>query len=145
MFLLNSKLSYIDDVNFDLPLSGEQKVVRAGNFIVLDVCEDCGTAANLSEEDLKIWRQPAPWIESDDKDIAKLAAKVADSNLTDTEKMTQLGRFARHRIKDVDFMGHYSASDTMKRRKGDCGEDAVLLAALGRAAAPPRNAGLCRE
>lgn len=131
------RFSFVDDVKFDLPRSGEQNVVRAGNFIVLDVCEDCGEAANLSEDELKVWRQPSPWIESDDQDIAKLATKLADRNLTDTEKMDQLGRFARRRIRDVDFMGHYSASDTMKRRKGDCGEDAVLLAALGRAAGIP--------
>lgn len=130
------RFSFADDVTFDLPTSGEQKVVRAGNFIVLDICKTCGPDEKLSPAVLEEWKQPTAWLESDDPDIQKLAAKVRDVE-TPHEKMVQLGRFARHRIKDADFMGHYSASEALKRRKGDCGEDALLLAALGRAAGIP--------
>ena len=131
------RFKFVDDVTFDLPQSGEQKVVRAGNFIVLDICETCGESEPLSETQRAEWLSPSAWIESDDPDIMKLAERVDDPDLTDHEKMNALGRYARKRIRDIDFMGHYSASDTMKRRRGDCGEDALLLAALGRAAGIP--------
>ncbi len=130
------RFSFADDVTFDLPESGEQKVVRAGNYIVLDICATCGNAEALSNAELEEWTQPAPWLESDDPAIMRLAAKVRDVD-SHHEKMVQLGRFARNRIRDADFMGHYSASEALKRRKGDCGEDALLLAALGRAAGVP--------
>ena len=40
-------------------------------------------------------------------------------------------------LEEADFNGHYSALDTLERRRGDCTEAAVLLAALGRAAGIP--------
>ncbi len=135
------RFSYKDDVRFDLPVSGEQMVVGTTDFIVLDICTDCGSDTPLSDAELKPFLNPSTWIESDDPEIVKLAQKV-DEDLSDHEKMLQLGRYTRHRIRTIDFMGHYSASDAIQRRKGDCGEDAVLLAALGRAAGiPTRVAG----
>ncbi len=131
------RFSYKDDVVFNLPESGEQKVVTAGKYLVMDICADCGVASNHSEAELEPFLSPAVWIESDDPAIQKLASKVDRDSLSDHEKMTRLGELARKRISTVDFVGHYSASDAMKRRKGDCGEDAVLLAALGRAAGIP--------
>lgn len=131
------RFSFKDDIRFDLPASGEQTVVSADNFIALDICSTCGEAKPLTRAELAPYLMPSTWIESDDPKIAKLAAKVDNDKLSDHEKMEQLGRFTRHRIRSIDFMGHYSASDAIKRRKGDCGEDAVLLAALGRAAGIP--------
>ena len=131
------RFSYKDDIRFDMPSSGEQKVVQAGNFLALDICQSCGAPEPLSQEQLAPYLSPSTWIESDDPDIVKLAGKIKDNNLSDHDAMIQLGRFTRNRIRNVDFMGHYSASDAMDRRKGDCGEDALLLAALGRAAGIP--------
>jgi transglutaminase/protease-like cytokinesis protein 3 len=51
--------------------------------------------------------------------------------------MEELARITRRRLEDVDFAGHYSASSAWRRRAGDCTEDAVLLAALARAAGIP--------
>lgn len=131
------RFSYKDDVTFELPESGEQKVVTAGKYIVLDICEMCGSSEILGDDERKRFLAPSVWIESDDPAIQKLASKVDKDRLSDHEKMMRLGVLARKKISTVDFVGHYSASDAMKRRRGDCGEDAVLLAALGRAAGIP--------
>lgn len=131
------RFSYKDDVVFDLPESGEQKIVTAGKYVVIDICENCGTETTYSDLELEPYLTPSVWIESDDPAIQKLASKVNKDSWSDHKKMVRLGELARKRISTVDFVGHYSASDAMKRRRGDCGEDAVLLAALGRAAGIP--------
>jgi hypothetical protein len=42
-------------------------------------------------------------------------------------------------LPDIDFAGHFPAAEALARRRGDCTESAVLLAALGRATGiPPR-------
>jgi hypothetical protein len=44
---------------------------------------------------------------------------------------------ARPFLGKVDFVGHYSALETISRRAADCTDAAALLAALGRAAGIP--------
>ena len=57
--------------------------------------------------------------------------------MSDTRKMEILSRTARGYLGEIDFAGHFSASETLDRRRGDCTEAAVLLAAFGRAAGIP--------
>lgn len=66
-----------------------------------------------------------------------MAAAARGYDISDTRKMEVLLQRAIPYLEEADFNGHYSALDTLDRRRGDCTEAAVLLAALGRAAGIP--------
>jgi transglutaminase/protease-like cytokinesis protein 3 len=58
-------------------------------------------------------------------------------HVNDTTKMAMLAKRARELLPNVDYEGHYSALEAIRRHAGDCTEDAVVLAALGRSAGIP--------
>lgn len=66
-----------------------------------------------------------------------MAAAARGYDVSGTRKMEVLLERAIPYLEEADFNGHYSALDTLERRRGDCTEAAVLLAALGRAAGIP--------
>lgn len=129
--------SYKYGIEFNIPETSEQRVLKKGNFVALDICDACGNMAPLSDKQKSAFLAPSPWIQSDDPKILKTAKSVAKKSLSEHETMIMLGKRARRRLKTVNFSGHYSASEAWKRRAGDCTEDAVTLAALGRAAGIP--------
>jgi hypothetical protein len=51
--------------------------------------------------------------------------------------MEALVRIVEQQLPDIDFAGHFPAAEALARRRGDCTESAVLLAALGRATGIP--------
>jgi hypothetical protein len=124
-------------LRFELPETGEQTARIDGTDIVLDVCLDCGSGPPSDAATLARARKPAEWLESDDPRIRAIAEPVARRPISDSAKMALLLQRARPYLEKVDFVGHYSAVETLKRRAGDCTEAAVLLAALGRAAGIP--------
>jgi hypothetical protein len=125
------------DIGVPLPETGEQRMAEEGNRVVVDVCGGCGPGLSTEPEDLERWRRPTAWLQSDASEIAGIGALVRDSGSSESEKMAALGRRARDRMKDVDYVGHYSAREAWERRAGDCTEDAALFAALARAAGIP--------
>ncbi len=129
--------SFAPDVEFLPPETSEQRVRATTGGFVLDICQDCGPGMDDSAEALAEASQPTFWLQSDHRRIARIAEPVFDLDIPDNEKMTRLARWARHRMSEVDFAGHYSAAEAVGRRSGDCTEDAVVLAALGRAAGIP--------
>ena len=66
-----------------------------------------------------------------------IAGPVARLHLTEARKMAVLVERTRPLLGRVDFAGHFSALETIRRHAGDCTEAAALLAALGRAAGIP--------
>lgn len=129
--------SYKYGIEFHIPETAEQRVLKKGNFVALDICGTCGNSTPLSEAQKAAFLSPSVWIQSDDPKIVKAARGVVKKSLSEQETMIQLGKRARRRLETVNFSGHYSASEAWKRRAGDCTEDAVTLAALGRAAGIP--------
>ncbi len=121
----------------ELPQTGEQRVTGDGDGVLVDICGHCGPGVAKTATALAKWREPSAWIESGSQALIAAAAPVARSKQSDRAKMRELGRIARARLSKVDFEGHYSALDAWRRRAGDCTEDAVVLAALGRAAGIP--------
>lgn len=121
-----------------LPETAEQRVrLKDGNLAQVDVCSTCGTGLSTSAQDLAEWTQPTSWLESDAPALRLVAARARRSAKNDTQVMRRLSRVARKRLADVDYDGHYSALAAWHRRRGDCTEDAVLLAALARSAGIP--------
>ena len=121
----------------EIPQTGEQRVTTGETRLRIDVCERCGPGLPTDEAFLEAMRQPSAWLQSAEPAIAGPAKRARRQTASDARLMERLGRLARTRLRDVDFAGHYSAMSAWKRRKGDCTEDAVVLAALARAAGIP--------
>ena len=126
-----------DDIAFRPPETSEQRVTVNPDGIVVDICTDCGPGMDTSEEVLSNALQPTFWLQADHPRLARIGETVRNSDGTDLEKMARLERWARQRMEDIDFAGHYSAAEALARGAGDCTEGAVVLAALGRAAGIP--------
>jgi len=126
---------------FPLPQTAEQRVTAApgaaGAGVTVDICTACGPGLPSDAAYLADALRPTAWLQSDHLELRAIAAPIGRQNLSGTRKMELLLERARPYLYTLDFSGHYSALDTMRRRAGDCTEAAVLLAALGRAAGIP--------
>lgn len=131
------RFGFRDGVQFALPQTGEQRVRMDGDFAIVDICEGCGPGVSSNEAGLADPLSPAMWLQSDDPKIRELAEPVARMNASQAHKMELLLQKTRKLLPKIDFAGHYSAMEAIRRRAGDCSENAVLLAALGRAAGIP--------
>ncbi|MEO7168988.1 MAG: transglutaminase-like domain-containing protein [Sphingomonas sp.] len=131
------RFSFVDRLAFNLPETGEQRAMRTNDSTTVDICETCGPGLADTAEALADARKPTPWLQSDAAMIRAIATPIARLPLSDAGKMKLLAKRAREHLKRVEVSGHYSALDALKRGAGDCTEDAVVLAALGRAAGIP--------
>lgn len=123
--------------HFDPPETHEQKLTKINDAILLDICMACGPEHALRDMDLEAARQPTEWLQSDDPMVKRMAQPIGQMKIDDTRKMQLLATSARKRLTTIDFMGHYSAAEALRARRGDCTEDALVLAALGRAVGIP--------
>ncbi len=129
--------SYKNGLAFPVPQTGEQRVRREGDKVVIDVCETCGTAQPLPPEDREQALASTRWLESDAPALHAIGAAIGAQPISDSEKMKRLAVRARQHMRKMDFSGHYTALEAFTRRAGDCTEEASILAALGRAAGIP--------
>lgn len=120
-----------------LPETGEQRVRRAGDGWQVDICGDCGPALAPTDEERQRWTRPTLWVQSDDAAFRDKAAQARRLAKTDEAAMIRLGIVARARLPRVEFDAYVSARTAWQRHAGDCTEDALVLAALGRAAGIP--------
>lgn len=128
------RFSFRDGIEFPLPETGEQRVTVAAGAATVDICEGCGPGLASDARALAEARRPTVWLESDAPAIVAIAAAANAPGLSDTKKMEILTRKTAAYLPRVDFIGHYTALQALKRGAGDCTESAALLAALGRAA-----------
>jgi len=131
------RFSYRDGIAFPLPATGEQRVTQANGGATVDVCSDCGPDLSATPEALADALRPTPWLQSDHPRVRELAAPVRRRGITDARKMDALVRVVEQQLPEIDFAGHFPAAEALARRRGDCTESAVLLAALGRALGIP--------
>lgn len=129
--------AFEDGMDFPIPATGEQRVGADGGVTVVDICDACGPGLTTDPGTLADALRPTAWLQSDNAQIRALAAPVARMHASDARKMALLSELTASLLPHVDFVGHYTALDALKRRSGDCTETAVLLAALGRAAGIP--------
>lgn len=81
---------------------------------------------------------PNPWVQSDSPDIQALAKRVVGDAPTDIQRMRRLRSFLSDYINEKGLdVGYASALETIKSRRGDCTEHAVLLTALARSLGIP--------
>ncbi|HEX5181995.1 MAG TPA: transglutaminase domain-containing protein [Allosphingosinicella sp.] len=131
------RFGFRDGLAFPLPDTGEQHPSVDGDGAVLDICADCGPGLPTDAAYLADALKPTAWLEADDPRIRGLAAPAARQHISGARKMMLLQSIAQPYLARIDFVGHYTAVETLKRRAGDCTEAAALLAALGRAAGIP--------
>ncbi len=124
-------------LRFEPPATGEQSVRHSNDTVTIDVCMSCGAAPALTAPARADALAPTAWLQSGHPLIRTMVKGVAGSKMDDTRKMEILAIRARKRLRRIDFTGHFSAVDALLRGAGDCTEDAVVLAALGRAAGIP--------
>lgn len=122
---------------FDLPQTPEQRTAAEGDRVVVDICKSCGPGLPTDPDFVAAGLKPTLWLQSTAEKLRMLAAFDSGEQLSDRRKMGILGARARSVLSNRDFTGHYSALEAVERRAGDCTEDAVLLAALARAAGIP--------
>lgn len=133
------RFAYNDGIVFALPETSEQRVapVAGSTDVVMDVCATCGPGLPADPAALADALRPTAWLQSDHQMLRAIAEPIGRQRLSGAQKMALLLERARPYLYTIDFSGHYSALETMRRRAGDCTEAAVLLAALGRAAGIP--------
>jgi hypothetical protein len=128
--------SFNEGLAFAIPQTAEQRVAATRDGATVDICADCGPGLPTDPTYLSDALRPTAWLQSDRSEVRDIAAPVMGWR-SGTRKMQSLLERARPYLYTLDFVGHYSALDTIRRRAGDCTEAAVLLAALGRAAGIP--------
>lgn len=131
------RFAFRDGIAFTIPETGEQRVSATPEGATVDICADCGPGAPSDAATLSAALRPTAWMQSDAVAIRKIASTVMHRGLSPAEKMKLLVDQARGYIGKADFVGHYSALETLRRQAGDCTEASVLLGALGRAAGIP--------
>jgi len=131
------RFGFRDGIAFPLPVTGEQRVVQTDAGATLDICDACGAGLPATPQALADARRPTAWLQSDHRSISDLAARVRSRGISDARKMDALVRIVEQELPEIDFAGHFPAAEALARRRGDCTESAVLLAALGRAVGIP--------
>jgi hypothetical protein len=129
--------AFRDGIAFELPETSEQRATAKTGGVTVDICSDCGPGLPTDSAALADARKPTAWLQSDDPKIRAIAEPVAKLAVSDSRKMEILLQKAKPFLGKVEFIGHYSALETMSRHAADCTDAAVLLAALGRAAGIP--------
>ncbi|MCA1198040.1 transglutaminase-like domain-containing protein [Sphingomonas sp. R647] len=131
------RFGFIDGIAFSPPATGEQRVTLDATGVTLDICTSCGPGLPGDPATLADARRATAWLQHDHPRVLALARPVIRRKLSPARTMEELAVRARTVMHRIDFTGHRSAADALASGAGDCTEDAVVLAALGRAAGIP--------
>lgn len=131
------RFTFRHGIAFPLVATGEQRGAIDGGVATLNICATCGPDLPATAETLADATRPTAWLQSDHASIRSLSAPVRYRGISAARKMEALVRIAEQQIVEIDFAGHFSAVEALRRRRGDCTESAVLLAALGRSIGIP--------
>lgn len=86
---------------------------------------------------LKAYLKPTPTLQSDHPEIVALARKLSKEHIAVCDKIGKYTDYVSGAIQDRNTATFSSAVETLRAGFGDCGEHAVLLAALLRASGIP--------
>jgi hypothetical protein len=142
-----------------LPETDEQRVLaplttRPATVAVIEVCAACTSGnsalARPTLAELHAALAPNPWVDNSHLLVRHLSAKLggsalvlardfyADSPAKINAKMRRLvDGVAKHMTGEISYFGHQSATQTARTGSGDCGEMAMLLAALAKSRGIP--------
>lgn len=112
--------------------------VQPGFSLLLPItakCTDLGE--QLSEQETREYCAPTATLQSNNRAIVRLADSLGRSNDNPCAKVRVFNHFVYSRLEKRNIATFSSALETLEAGYGDCGEHAVLLAALLRAAGIP--------
>jgi Transglutaminase-like superfamily len=117
------------------PQTHEQRVFATDVGVDVLVCKNCGRGqkGDDSPAALKAARTATVWLQSEDPNLKTAAIRAVKSARNDLQKMQLLEAFVKNHISDSNLnTGYASAKEAFERKTGDCTENALLLAAMGR-------------
>ena len=91
----------------------------------------------LSDDSLREYLQPTAFIQSDDSGIIATVRRIIGDERDAQQAVLKISRWMQTAIEKVPTMSIPSAVEVLRTRRGDCNENAVLFAALCRAAGIP--------
>ncbi|WP_175574336.1 transglutaminase-like domain-containing protein [Teredinibacter haidensis] len=128
------------NVTLQIPATFEQAVVPTEKGVRIEVCSRCGTEGLPSKKVLESALGSSYWLDFHDTAIERKAASLlSGKELSAEKKMKRLTRFVTQHMKggEIIYSGYATALQALATKSGDCTEQALLLAALGRAAGVP--------
>lgn len=132
-----------DQPTLDIPTTSMQEIVgRDATTVTIRVVRPerkmLATPTGQPLVDGAEYLEPSMFINSNDPDIIRMAARAAGSETDVLRVAERLRETVSREVKYVDLgTGFASASEVCRRKVGDCTENGVLLAALGRARGIP--------
>ena len=121
-----------------LPETGEQHVEQRGDRLLVTICKDaCGREAAPDPAELQRYLQPNPWVQSDDRTIARFAHVGSWRSTVDQRMRLLVAAVSARMSGPIEFRHYWTAREAFDKQGGDCTEFAVLLAAAARARGIP--------
>jgi transglutaminase-like putative cysteine protease len=108
-----------------------------GGWILSPQTEDCRSAKRAPDSLVRAFAIPTATMQSDDDSIAALSGRLAKRQKVPCEIISTMNRHVYETIRKRNTSTFSSALETLRSGFGDCGEHAVLLGALLRAAGIP--------
>jgi hypothetical protein len=113
-------------------------VQTGGKWLLSNNTGRCGTGSSAAPDTLFAkWTRPTATIQSEYPEIKKIASSLAMPGDTPCDRIKACNRYVFTLLKKRNTPTFSSAVETLKAGFGDCGEHAVLLAALLRALGIP--------
>ena len=131
-----------DGKMFEVPVTGMQEVKQEPDGLIVRVTrptrDTLASAGGGTLTDAKEYLEPSVFINSTDPDVVKMAARAAGDETDPLRVAERLRETVSREVKYVDLgTGFASAAEVCRSKVGDCTENGVLLAALGRARGIP--------
>jgi len=126
------RIAMRDGIAWQWPETGEQHVEHDGDTIVLTVCQTCGQEASPTPAELVRDLQPNRWADNSDGNVRMLASDVHEATVD--RRMRKLVHAVQLQMNGpIDFNGYLTSREAFDAQKGDCTENALLLAAAAKA------------
>ncbi len=128
------RLDFPTGLGLDLT-GGRQKFSAGVLTLIQETIPDSAIDSVCSDIDNSLL--PTPYVQSDSKEIQKLASDIISDQRDQVDRVKDLGLWVYENLEKRPVLGIPDALTTLQNRQGDCNEHAALFAALARAAAIP--------
>lgn len=125
-------------VTLDSSVLSMYRKIDSGRFLLQYadcLCEDSKSLKLFDTS--KIYLKPTPTLQTDHPEIVALAQKLSEKHSSVCKKIANYTNYVSAAIENRNTATFSSAVETLRAGFGDCGEHAVLLAALLRASGVP--------
>ena|GEM_PF-979823 len=118
--------------------TGDQTVARSNGEAVVTICRQCGVTPPDAAAYVDAYLAPNPWVQSDHREVRRLAARAGDPAADVDSHMRRLVAVVQATLRsEVNYLGYTDAVQSIRNRRGGCAEFATVLAALARSQGIP--------